>query len=83
MSGLKNTAKRLINVSQPWNNRGYETNKEHREKKAAKKQKVLDEVYAGAQMPDEEQIARNERRKAAARRGSRQRNVLTDEDSLG
>ena len=52
-------------------------------KEAAEKQGQLDAVYAGAQMPDEELIRRNERRKAAKRRGSRQRNVLTDEDSLG
>jgi hypothetical protein len=39
-------------------------------------------MYAGASLPDEEVIKRNERRKAAKRRGSRVRNVLTDEDAL-
>ncbi len=49
-----------------------------------KRQMKLDKMYAGAAMPDEEIIRRNERRKAAARRGSRQRNVLTDDmDQLG
>ena len=80
MSGLENTAKRFVNASL---GRGYATNAERREKKAAKHQAGLDKIYAGASMPDEEVIQRNERRKAAARRGSRQRNVLTDEDSLG
>ncbi len=80
MSGLKNTAKRLVNVSL---GKGYKTNKERRMEKAAKQQAALDKVYQGAEMPDEEMIRRNERRKAAARRGSRQRNVLTDEDMLG
>ncbi len=80
MSGLKNTGKRLWNFS---TGKGYKTNKERREERKAKAQKALDKVYAGAEMPDEEVIRRNERRKAAARRGSRQRNVMTDEDMLG
>lgn len=80
MSGLKNTTKRLANFSL---GKGYMTKDERRAKEAAEKQGQLDAVYAGAQMPDEELIRRNERRKAAKRRGSRQRNVLTDEDSLG
>lgn len=80
MSGLKNTGKRLINASI---GRGYKTNRERRQEKQAKHQAKLDAIYASAEMPDEEIIRRNERRKAAARRGSRQRNVLTDEDTLG
>lgn len=47
-----------------------------------KRQLKLDKMYAEASMPDEEIIRRNERRKAAARRGSRQRNVLTDDEDL-
>lgn len=63
---------------------GFETSGEQKARKAAEAQGRLDKVYAGAQMPDEELIRRNERRKAAGRRGSRQRNVLTaDEDMLG
>jgi len=80
MSGLKNTGKRLVNMSI---GRGYKTNKERRMEKKADKQAGLDKIYQGAEMPDEEVIRRNARRKAAARRGSRQRNVLTDEDVLG
>jgi len=80
MSGLKNTVKRAINASV---GKGYKTNREQHEEKRAKHQAALDKVLAGAEMPDEEVIKRNERRKAAARRGSIQRNVLTDEDSLG
>ena len=80
MGGLKNTGKRLVNFSL---GKGYKTNKERRMEREAKSQKALDKIYAGAEMPDEELIRRNERRKAAARRGSRQRNVLTDEDMLG
>lgn len=80
MSGLKNTVKRTVNVSL---GRGYMTNEERRQKKAAQRQAGLDKIYASAEMPDEEVIRRNERRKAAARRGSRQRNVLTDGDMLG
>jgi hypothetical protein len=49
-----------------------------------KAQLKLDKLYAGAAMPDEEIIKRNELRKASKRRGSRQRNVLTeDPDMLG
>ena len=81
MSGLKNTGKRFINASL---GRGYKTNKERRLSKQANRQKRIDKIYAAAEMPDEELIRRNERRKAAARRGSRQRNVLTyEEDLLG
>lgn len=81
MSGLKNTGKRLINLTQ---GQGYMTDKERKTKKQAKKQAKLDKVFASADIPDEEAIRRNERRKAAMRRGSRQRNVLTDdEDQLG
>lgn len=81
MSGLKNTGKRLFNFSI---GKGYKTGKERRMEREAKTQKALDKIYVGAEMPDEELIRRNERRKAAARRGSRQRNVLTDDgDMLG
>ena len=80
MSGLENTFKRTVNFI---GGRGFATNEERRAAREAKKQAALDKVYAGAQMPDEEVIARNARRKAAERRGSRQRNVLTDEDMLG
>lgn len=80
MSGLKNTIRRLGNASL---GKGYMTSGERKEKKAAKKQAGLDRIYASAEMPDEEQIRRNELRKAAARRGSRQRNILTDQDTLG
>lgn len=62
---------------------GFETSGEQKRRTAAEAQGRLDQVYAGADMPDEELVRRNERRKAAKRRGSRQRNVLTDEDSLG
>lgn len=79
MSGLKNTGKRLWNFS---TGKGYMTNEEKRAKDAAKAQQALDKIYASAEMPDSEMIRRNERRKAAKRRGSRQRNVLTEEDAL-
>lgn len=80
MSGLSNTVKRFANASR---GKGYQTKDEKRAKDAAKEQARLDKIYAGADIPDEEQIARNERRKAARRRGSRVSTVLTDEDSLG
>jgi hypothetical protein len=81
MSGLENTGKRLGNYV---SGKGYMTSEERREKEKAEKQGALDRIYAEADMPDEETIRRNERRKAAGRRGSRQRNVLTaDEELLG
>jgi len=81
MSGLKNTVKRLANASM---GKGYMTRDEKRQKDQAKRQGVLDKMYASADMPDDELIARNERRKAAKRRGSRVRNVMTqDADTLG
>ena len=80
MSGLKNTIKRGFSLSQ---GQGWTTSKERRAKREAKEQARLDKIYAGADLPDEEVIRRNERRKAAKRRGSRISTVLTDEDQLG
>jgi len=80
MSGLKNTGKRLVNMA---TGRGYKTNRERRMEKAAKVQAGKDKMFSDAEMPDEELIARNERRKAARRKGSRVSTILTDEDTLG
>lgn len=80
MSGLTNTSRRLENFSR---GQGYKTDNERKAEKARKKQAPIDKLYAGAQIPDEELIRRNERRKAASRRGSRIATVLTDEDTLG
>lgn len=82
MGGLNKTTKRLTN----WvKGKGFKTSKEIKKKKEIKQQSKLDEIYANAEVPDEEAIRRNERRKAAGRRGSRTRNVLTetDDDALG
>ena len=80
MSGLKNTAKRMVNFSL---GRGYKTNEERRAERRAKEQERLNRIYEGAELPDEELIARNERRKAAMRRGSRVSTILTDRETLG
>jgi len=82
MSGLKNTAKRAWNFSTL---RGYQTNTEKRQEKAAKKQAGLDKIYSSVAIPDAEEIKRNERRKAAKRQGSRANTVLTytERDRLG
>jgi len=80
MSGLKNTVKRTINASM---GKGYKTNQEIREQKKAKIQKKKDKIFDNAEMPDEEVIRRNERRKAAKRQGSRANTVLTNPDQLG
>lgn len=79
MSGLKNTWRRSGNFIL---GKGYTTKKERDRKKAAQRQAELDKVYQGAQIPDEEEIQRDERRKAAKRRGSRADTILT-EDTLG
>lgn len=76
----------LVEKTTNWTmGKGFMTNDERREQKKAEAQAKLDKVYAGAQMPDDELIRRNSRRKAAMRRGSRQKNVLTtdDGDALG
>ncbi len=80
MSGMKNTVKRLGNFATL---QGYSTKKERDAAKAAGVQAGKDEMFAGAEMPDEEQIKRNERRKAAKRRGSRVNTVLTDRETVG
>ena len=51
--------------------------------KLAQAQARLDKTFQSALMPDEEDIVREERRKAAKRRGSRADTVLTDQDLLG
>ena len=83
MSGLKNTVKRLFYSSPAGGFKGYSTGRERRQKKAAQRQSALDKIYQGAQIPDEEEIAREERRKAARRRGSRADTILTDQETLG
>ena len=80
MSGLKNTSKRLVNLSV---GKGYKTNQERRDEKKAKIQKAKDKQFENAMMPDEEEIKRAERRKAARRKGSRAATVLTSGDTLG
>lgn len=80
MSGLKNTFRRAANASI---GRGYMTSGERKRKAAAKVQAGKDKMFSEALMPDEELIKRNERRKAATRRGSRVSTILTDEDTLG
>lgn len=80
MSGLKGTVQRFINVS---SGKGWKRNADIRAEKAAKIQGAKDKLFAGAEIPDEEEVARNERRKAAKRQGSRANTVLTDQDTLG
>ena len=80
MSGLKNTVKRFISAS---TGKGFKTGREIRAEKAAKRQTVKDKMFASAQIPDAEEIKRNERRRQAKRAGSRAQTVLTDQDTLG
>ena len=78
MSGLNRLRKRTWNWSV---GKGFMTGGERREKGRVAARNAM---YAGAQMPDEEEIRRTERRKAARRRGSRADTVLTDlMDTLG
>jgi len=74
---MENTWRRSANFIQ---GKGYITKKEKDAKKAAKAQTALDTIYANAEMPDDEVIQRNERRKAARRRGSRVNTILTDDE---
>ena len=80
MSGLKNTFKRSYNFG---TFKGYKTGNEIKAEKAAKVQAAKDKIFAGAEVPDEEVIKRNERRKSAKRQGSRASTVLTNPDQLG
>jgi len=80
MSGLKNTVKRVANVSM---GRGYKTKAERQQEKKAKAKGVLDAQFANVAMPDEEELQLVERRRAARRRGSRAATVLTSGDTLG
>ena len=80
MSGLKNTRKRLWNVG---HGKGFKTDSEIQQEKDVKKQNALDKVYAGAEVPDDEQLKRDERRKQAKRQGSRANTILSNNDQLG
>ena len=63
---------------------GYQTGKERKKRRAGAKQARKDKQFAAATIPDDEQIKRNERRKAAKRQGSRASTVLTNRsDQLG
>ena len=80
MSGLKNTVKRFVNAS---TGKGFKTGREIRSEKAAKAQGIKDKMFASAQIPDDEEIKRNERRRQANRAGSRANTVMTDRETLG
>lgn len=78
MSGLKNTAKRAVSFAK---GKGYTTGAERQAKAEAAEQARLDAIYAGAELPDEEEVGREARRRQARRKGSRASTILTD--SLG
>lgn len=80
MSGLKNTFKRIWNLGR---GKGYITNREHKNKRIAVENARIDKIYQGAQIPDDEVIKRDERRKSAKRQGSRANTVLTSRETLG
>lgn len=76
MSGLKNTAKRMMSFSK---GKGYTTGAERQAKADAAEKGRLDAIYGAAQLPDEEAQRRKARRTQAGRRGSRAETVLTDQ----
>jgi hypothetical protein len=80
MSGLKSTVQRFVNASV---GKGFKSNKERRMEREAKHQSALDRLYSAAHMPDEQELRREEGRKAARRRGSRASTILTDRETLG
>lgn len=75
MSGLKNTAKRIVSFSK---GKGYTTGAERQAKAEAREKSRLDAIYGAAAMPDEEVTAREARRRQARRRGSRASTIMTD-----
>ena len=86
MSGLVDTLRRGANFAV---GKGFKTSGERKRSRIGREQGAadarqaeLDKVFAGAQMPDEEDIRRRQRRLAAKRRGSRVDTILT-EDTLG
>jgi hypothetical protein len=80
MSGLKNTASRLTNAA---TGKGYMTNEERRDKKKSKAKAKKDKMFQNASLPDEMEIKRVERRKAANRSSARAQTVLTNRKGLG
>lgn len=80
MGGLKNTFKRATNLGL---GRGYKTNEERRQEKRGKITAAKNKMFASAQLPDEEEIRRVERRKSAKRRGSRAQTVMTERETMG
>ena len=79
MGGLVDSIRRMANASR---GKGYSTSGERKRGRVKRTQDALDKTFASAQMPDEEDIKRKQRRVSAKRRGSRADTVLT-EDTLG
>ena len=80
MSGVNKFLRRSYNFG---TFQGFKTSGEAKREKHAKAQNALDKVYAGAEVPDAEQLKRVERKKMAKRQGSRANTVLTNNDQLG
>jgi hypothetical protein len=85
MSGIKNTIQKFANASM---GKGFKTSEQvRRPEEEMKRKQRRDKMYANAEMPDEELVKRNERRKMARRGGSRADTVLTNKlgssDTLG
>ena len=79
MSGLKNTFKRIMSFSK---GSGYETHTESDIRRGGPKKRA-DAIYGAAAIPDEDELARQARRRQARRRGSRASTILTDQETLG
>ncbi len=79
MGGIKKQVQRGVNLLKHGE---YKTRDEIKAKEAGKAavqvERDKDAMFANAQMPDSDTIRRNERRKAARRRGSRVETILTD-----
>ena len=75
MSGLKNTFRRLGNFALTGE---YVTSADTRKKQAAAEREAKNRLFARPEVPDEEELARINRRRTAQRRGSRLETVLTD-----
>jgi hypothetical protein len=84
MSGIKKTVQKFSNASL---GRGFHTNREVRSYKADKVARGVtaakNKMFSDAALPDELDIRRTERRKAAKRRSARAKTILTDRDTLG
>jgi hypothetical protein len=80
MSGVDKMVRRTVRW---FGGHGFMTQGEKKQKDKAQWQDKQNKIFQGVPMPDPEELKREQRKKAAGRKGSRASTVLTNRDTLG